>query len=470
MTRAFKHISVALVIIALLAGSLFPAASQFNSLLKDVPKLTGISEILLLQSLDDGSVIFSKNENRRCAPASLTKIVTAILVLEKCGDLSEAVTAPDHCIEYFYGLDSSNAGIRIGERLTVEQLLYCMLLPSANEAALILADHFAESWMAFVEEMNAFAQGLGCRDTHFSNPHGLDDEERGLGDRGHYTTAADMALITGYALRREFKGNALFEKIVNTRAYEVPPTNMRGGRSLVSTNKMLNRYYPDYYSPDISGVKTGNTDLAGNCIVAKASRAGFHYLCIVMRGQEVQKPGDDYKINTAMVDAKAMLDWAFEHIQYCRVADPDKAVTEIPVDMARSADHVQLVPAEAISAFVPVGVDSGSVLIEPIPDTMPEKLIAPVDKGRDYGIEASIKYAGEEFARVKLVPANDISRSATMYLVFLAKQAARMLITRILLALVLLVGLIYLLTLYLQKRRKRRERQLRVLPNIDIKY
>ena len=470
MKKPGKIIFTFTMLLLLLAGSLFPASARFNSLLKDVPKLTGVSEVLLLQSLDDGSVIFSKNENQRCAPASLTKVVTAILVLEKCGDLSEVVTVKDYCIEYFYGLDSSNAGIRIGERLTVEQLLYCMLLPSANEAALILADHFAGSWMAFVEEMNEFARGLGCRDTHFSNPHGLDDEVHGLGDGGHYTTAADMALITGYALRREFKGNAVFEKIVNTRNYDIPPTNMRDKRSLVNTNKMLNRFYPDYYSADISGVKTGNTDLAGNCIIARASRAGFHYLCVVMRGQNMDKPGADYQVNTAMVDAKAMLDWAFDHIQYCRVADPDKAVTEIPVDMARNADHVQLVPIEAISAFVPVGVDSGSVLIEPVLDTMPEKLIAPVDKGRDYGIEASIKYAGEEFARVKLVPASDISRSATMYLVSLAKQAARMLIIRVLLALVLLVAVIYLLSLYLQKRRKRRDRQLRVLPNIDNRH
>jgi len=448
---------------ALLGGSLFPVGAQFNTLLQDVPKLTGVSEILLLQSLDDGSVIFSKNETRRSAPASLTKIVTAILVFEKCADLSEVVTVKDYCIEAFYGLDSSNAGIRIGERLTVEQLLYCMMLPSANEAAYILADHAAGSVKAFVEEMNAFAEGLGCTDTHFANPHGLDEE-------GHYTTAADLAAMTSYALRREFKGNAAFEKIVGTRAYEVPATNLHAKRSLVSTNKMLNRNYPDYYSADVSGVKTGSTDLAGTCIAAKASRAGFHYLCIVMRGQNVDKPGDTYKINTAMVDAKAMLDWAFDNIRYQRVAEKEKAVAGIPVEMARKADYVQLVPAQDMYAFVPVGVDSGSVLIEPIVGTLPESLVAPVDKGRDYGIRGSIQYAGIEFAQVALVPASDIDRSATMYLVYLAKQAAGQKITKALLLAVLFAAAIYLLTLYIQKRRKRKERQLRVVPNIDKKY
>lgn len=456
MTRAFKHISVALVIIALLAGSLFPAASQFNSLLKDVPKLTGISEILLLQSLDDGSVIFNQNDTLRTAPASLTKIVTAILAMEHCENLSEVVTVKPECVTMLYGTNSANAGIKIGEELTVEQLLYCLLVPSGNDAATVLADYAAGSQEAFVERMNEFAQRLGLEDTRFMNVHGLDEE-------GHYTTARDIAAITRYALGAEFKGSALFEKIIGTLTYEIPQTNKNNKRTLLNTNRMLNRGYRDYYCAEVSGGKTGNTSAAGDCIMAKASRGGFNYLCVVMRGDKVVLPPQTYEVNTAFVDAKALLEWSFEHIKLRQVADREKAVGEVPVELARNADHVQLIPKEDLVAFVPEGIDSKSVLVEVIPALTPEKVVAPVYKGQPMGA-ARILFAGEEFARVELVAADNVSRSAVLFLVSLAKQAVRTSLVQALLFAVLFAAGIYLIVLLLQQRGKRRERQLRILP------
>ena len=137
--KAKKFALIGVLVVLILAGSVLPAGAAFNNLLRDVD-ITGVSEILLLQNLDDGSVIFSRNESMRTAPASLTKLMTAILTLEHCTDLNEIVEAPAYCLELLYGTGSSNADIRIGERLTVEQLLYCLMLNSANEAAVILAD------------------------------------------------------------------------------------------------------------------------------------------------------------------------------------------------------------------------------------------------------------------------------------------------------------------------------------------
>ena len=450
------------VALALLAGSALPAGAVFNNLLRDV-KITGVSEILLLESLDeDGGVIFSRGENRRTAPASLTKIMTAILALEHCADLNAVVAAPAYCLELLFGTNSSNAGIRAGEELTVEQLLYCLLLNSANEAATILADHVSGSQEAFVEKMNAKAQALGCENTHYTNAHGLDEE-------GHYTTAADIAKIARYALGREFKGAAVFERIVGTVSYELPANNKHDkARTLLTTNRMLNKYYPDYYSPNVTGVKTGSTDAAGDCIVAKASQGGYNYLCVVMRGQKAELPGNSYKVNTAFVDAKALLDWTFAHIRLRQVAEKGKAVGGVDVEMARNVDYLQLVPKEDVYALVPEGIGSGSVLVEPIADTVPESVMAPIQQG-DFIALGHIMYGGEEFARVDLVAAESVSRSATMYLVSLAKQAVRSLLAKALLAAVLVAAGIYLAVLLLQAYRRKRDRQLRVLPDITRK-
>lgn len=443
------------------AGSIFPSGAAFNNLLRDV-NITGISEVILLLSLDDGSVILSRNETMRTAPASLTKIVTAILTLQHCSDLNEVVTAKRECLELLHGTNSSNAGIRVGEALTVEQLLYCLMLNSANEAATILADYVAGSQEAFVEQMNALAQQLGCTDTHFANVHGLDEE-------GHYTTAQDIAKITCYALSREFSGNAMFEKIIGTLTHELPANNKHDkARTLLNTNRMLNRYYPDYFSEYVTGVKTGSTDQAGDCIVAKASRGGFNYLCVVMRGQKAVVGKETYLKNTAFVDAKILLNWAFSNIRLRQVTETNKAVAGVAVEMARDVDYLQLVPAEVIYAFVPDGIDSGNVLIEPIAEQMPASITAPVEQG-DFIVRARILYGGEEFAQVDLVAAESISRSATMYLVSLAKQAVNSILAKVLLAAVLIAAAIYAAVLLLQAYRKRRDRQLRILPDIKKK-
>jgi D-alanyl-D-alanine carboxypeptidase (penicillin-binding protein 5/6) len=451
------------MLLALLAGSFLPAGAAFNNLLRDV-KITGVSEILLLESLDDGgSVIFSRNEHLRTAPASLTKMMTAILVLEHCKDLSEAVAAPAYCLEMLYGTDSSNAGIRAGEELTVEQLLYCLLVNSANEAATILADYVSGSQQAFVAKMNEKAKALGCENTHYANVHGLDEE-------GHYTTAADIAKIARYALGKEFKGSAVFERIVGTVTYELPANNKHDSeRNLLTTNRMLNKYYPDYYSPNVTGVKTGSTDQAGDCIVARASQGGYNYLCVVMRGQKVVVAGgNSYAVNTAFVDAKALLEWTFANIRLRQVAEKGKAVGGVAVEMARNVDYLQLVPKEDVYALVPEGINSGSVLVEPIADTVPESITAPIQQG-DYVALGAIMYAGEEFARVDLVAAENVSRSATMYLVSLAKQAVRSVLAQALLGAVLIAVGIYIGVLLLQAYRRKRDRQLRVVPDIAKK-
>jgi len=443
-------------------ASVLPGMAAFNHLLRDVPRMTGLSDIFLLVSLDDGSVIFSQNENRRTAPASLTKVVTTILVLEHVEDLQEVVTAQSCCVNAFAGRQAALAHIRVGEELTVETLLYAMMLHSANDAAQMLAHHVGgDCGPTFVAMMNAFVQRLGLENTRFANAHGLDESN-------HYTTAADMAVISRYAYGREFSGSAIFERMAGSLRFTMPETNLRNPQHLVNTNRMINRYFPQYFLSDVMGGKTGFTGDAGRCIMATASRAGFRFLVIVMGGQDAAV-NDGPVRNTAKLDARALLEWAFANITMQQVTETDRAVAEIPVAMARHTDHVQLVPAEQLFAFVPDGVHAGNVLLVPIAEDMPEELVAPVVAGQHVG-RARIMFAGAEFAQVDLVAAEDVDRSATLYFVELARRAVQTTIARVLLVIVLGVAALYLVLVLIQRSKKKNERQMSVVPGVTTRY
>ncbi|MDR2646590.1 MAG: D-alanyl-D-alanine carboxypeptidase [Oscillospiraceae bacterium] len=460
--QKMKKIVLSFLLIAvMLSQTLIPIAAAFNTLIDDIPGLTGKSEIILLLSLTDGSVVFSQNETKRTAPASLTKITTAILALEHCKNLDEKITVKAYTIRMFDGLNSSNAGIKPGEILTVEELLYCLLLPSANEAAAILADYVSGNIDDFVALMNTFAAKIGCADTHFANPHGLDQD-------GHYTTAADIAKIIQYALNGDFAGNAVFEKIVDTLRYTIPQTNLSSQRLLTNTNKMMNPGYADYYCEDVTGIKTGNTNNAGDCITAKASRNGYSFLCVVMKGQTVNIDNDPLPENTAFVDARVLLNWSFEHLRLRKVATTDIVVGEVPVLLARNTDRVQLVPQKDVNALVPEGLNEGSVLIEPIAEAMPQSVEAPIRQGDVIGM-ARIMYAGEEFARVPLVAAKSVSRSASLYFLSLAKQATQHPLAKILLFLILFSAALLVGVFLLRKYTRRKQKQLHIVPEITRK-
>ena len=179
-----KIISVLLCAAVLLGTFSISAFASFNSLLETE------ADIVLLVNTDSDTVIFDKNADKRSAPASLTKIITCMLVLENCENLDTPVTCKRECLDGLYAQNASTAGILTGETLTVRELLYCLMIPSAADAANILADYIGGSLDNFTVMMNDFVKKLGCENTNFINAHGLD------GDGGAYTTANDMYKIT----------------------------------------------------------------------------------------------------------------------------------------------------------------------------------------------------------------------------------------------------------------------------------
>lgn len=243
------------------------------------------AEGAVLMDAATGTVLFGKHEHDSFFPASITKVMTALLVLENCS-LDEVVTFSASATT---NLESGAVALGIveGDRLTVEQCLYGLLLKSANEIGNGLAEHVAGSVSAFADMMNARARELGCKNTNFKNPHGLNDAE-------HKTTPYDMALILRAALENE-----TFCRIDTARTYDFPATREKAACTITMGHKMMYPSDSRYYEGIIGG-KTGYTSLAGNTLVTGAERNGVRLISVVMKAK-----------NTHYQDTKAMLDYGF---------------------------------------------------------------------------------------------------------------------------------------------------------------
>jgi D-alanyl-D-alanine carboxypeptidase len=248
-----------------------------------------------------GLILYEKNMDQTYYPASITKIMTALLTIENA-NLGDIVTFSKDAI-YDVDLDSSRIGIDVGEQLTVQQCLYAILLESANEVTYAVAEHVAGSMPAFVDMMNERAKSLGCKNTHFVNPHGLPDDD-------HYTTPYDMALIT-----REAMKNETFRKIFASRTYQIPPTNIQSEtRYLRNHHKFV--LDQDYTYDGCIGGKTGYTTVAKFTLVTVAKRGDLELICVIMH---------DDSNEHQYTDTQKLLDFAYDNFSIYPIADQEAA-------------------------------------------------------------------------------------------------------------------------------------------------
>ncbi len=262
--------------------------------------LTDVSaQSAVLIEMSTGDTIYEKNAHSRLPMASTTKIMTAVTALEH-GDITKIVSVnPSAC-----GVEGSSIYLTAGEELTLEELLYAVMLESANDAAAAVAYEISGSIDDFAALMNETAAKIGLTDTHFTNPHGLDDEE-------HYTTAADLAKLTAYAM-----GNPMFRKIVSTQKKSIPLNGDEGTRVLVNHNKLLR------LSDDVVGVKTGFTKRSGRCLVSAAERDGVGVIAVTLNAP------DDWN------DHLAMHEMGFSEYSSVTLADVGEIEVKIPCTLA----------------------------------------------------------------------------------------------------------------------------------------
>jgi len=401
--KNFKFFPIFLILVILASLSLAPAA-----LALDVPEISSNAAIVI--NADNGDVLFSKNSDVRIAPASTTKIMTVLLAIEaiNAGEVSlqDQVTASNG-IAYDLIDDGSSAGITAGETMTLESLLYCAMVSSANEACNVIAEYIGGNIPHFIEMMNVRAAELGCQNTHFANTHGLPHDD-------HYSTAEDFILITAEAAQ-----HGLFMEIANTPAIEIPATNVSGIRKLYNSNALIcdsSIYGAGYIYDKASGVKTGFTNDAGYCLISTATNGSINLITAVFGGVPYQRD-DGTTGYTNFSDTITLDEWVFNNFSYQEVLKTSDIVASAAIAFGNNADHVNLRAEEVITALLPNDFDMSqfekNVTIYETDDG--SELSAPITAGDVLG-EVTISFDGVEYGTVKLVAASSIDLSKAQYI------------------------------------------------------
>lgn len=341
-----------------------------------------------------GQVLFEKNPDKKMYPASTTKILTAIIILEN-HDITEEVTIDKDSPH----TDGKRIYLVKDEKLTVEQLLYALMVESANDAALALARYHAGSVEAFCEIMNAKAKSLGAVNSNFVNPNGLHDPE-------HYSTARDLALIGQYAFK-----NDTFKTLVKTGSYTIPPTEKQDIRNYIrSTNRFLGAKGPfniNYKGQKIpakyeivDGIKTGWTGSAGFCLVSTGKIDAQRYIGVVLKA-----PNED----SLYIDSRTLLDYGFENfIRHSFVSEGAYIKTiQIP-----NADNitVNVVAGQGITKMIDSTIDINQ--IETLIQIKPE-IKAPIAEGQELGV-LTFNYQNRELAAVPIISEYEVSTDALL--------------------------------------------------------
>lgn len=402
------------------------------------------AEAFVLADMDSGVILYEKNMNVMRSPASLTKIMTGLLAVEAIerGDVSpdDIITAPSNCWEGM-DLDSSNAEILPGEKMTFKDYLYCAMVKSANEACNVLAVTIDGSIQGFVNRMNLRANELGATHTYFSDTNGLSNEN-------HYTTAYDLFLITLEAMKHE-----MFVDAVNTIDYEIEATNMHAKRYLNSSNALLCQdglYGDGYLYLPASGVKTGYTNAAGYCLVSTAEKKDMHLLAVVLGCGGVMNTGEEGYGNFS--STIKLYDWAFSNFEKRKATVAGKVLNRAPVRFAENNTTAALRAVGSLGFLVPKDMDPGRITTEIILDE--QSLEAPIRIGDILGT-AVVKIDGNTYGSVKLYSAENIS--ADRKALFMNRIAYAFTKTEVRLsAAVLLLLLILIITMLVRYREEKR--------------
>lgn len=411
------------------------------------------SDAAYMVNTDTDTVIYEKNPDKKIFPASLTKIITTILALEKVKDLEgTVVTAPNYIFDELYLTGASTADIRHGEEVRMIDLLYANMLPSACEASSIIADYIGEgSIPAFIDMMNAKAKEIGAVNTHFVNAHGLHESEQ-------VSTARDMYLITRYAMNIP-----MFVKISNSPRYSMPATNKHEKeRYITHTNSMLSevRGGAKYYYKDMIGIKTGSLPVVGKNLASSVSSGGYNYMLITLGGPTVDKEGNalPFGTNTSYDDALLLYNWAISSFANQKILKMSETIDEVPVKLSSQQDYVTLVATKDVNALLPS--DVGPTAIQRT-ITVPDSVVAPIKKGTVLG-KLDLKLANEVIASVDLVAKEDIKRNEILYTLDIVKRFfSKPSVIVLLVILFLLIFLYAIVSLRYKKIKRRRDMRLR---------
>ena len=374
MNKRIKKIIISMIFITIIMSNcIFVYATNYLNI---------DAKASLIIEENSGKVIHEDNSNIQNYPASVTKILTAILTLENC-ELTDTVTVSKTAIS---NIPSGYviAPLFVGEQMSVEDLLYALMLKSANDAAYVLAEHVGGSVKGFSEMMNKKAEELGCKNTHFVNPNGIHNSN-------HYTTAYDMYLIAKYAMKNEE-----FVKIVSTYQHALSATNKysKNDRIMKNTNSFVNPS-SRYYDENVKGIKTGTTLQAGNCLITSTSKNGFDVITVVLGAKTSE---------SKFSETKKMMNYAFDNYEFTQIHKKGDVIKNIEVEKAtKETKSLNLVISDDIKAINNIKIKAEEIEPE---ISLNDEIIAPISKGQELG---TIKYTvdGLEY-NAKLLAENDV--------------------------------------------------------------
>lgn len=413
----------------------------FQSLALEPPEFHGKNAILVDANYDE--VLYEVGGHDKVYPASITKVMTALLTLEtiESGKLTAQTQITASATAATIPKGSSTANIKAGEVLTVEQLLYCLLLPSANEAAQILAETVGGDIDTFVGMMNDKAKELGCENTHFANPHGFHDPD-------HYTTPYDITLFMKAAMEYD-----LFQKIVTSPNYTIPATNLSEQRTVRNTNALTSNWtYTGYlYTPGTGG-KTGSTDEAGKCLVETAKKGDTYLISVVMGEPETITLADGSEKVAQFYDTIQLLNWGFENFQRTVISEDSEVVAKVNVTLSTQSDQVMVRPSGSIARTLPkdVNVDEMEKVINLFNDTVE----APVEQGQLLGT-MRLLYQGEEYGTLDLIADSSVERSELLYRLDRIQKFIQNWWVKLLLVIVVVAVVALLLRIFVFSKRRR---------------
>lgn len=383
-----------ILILCLAFSSVAPAAYAIE------PPLIKSADAILVVDMNSGSILYELNKDMHHSIASLTKIMTGLLAIEAVEQgkfsLTDMITAGEDCR---HGLDisSSNAGITPGETMSYEDLLYCALVHSANEACNVLAAHIAGSVDAFVEMMNARAKELGCNDTNFIDVNGMLNR----GD-DHYSTPHDLYLIT-----REAMSHQLFVAICNTADYTVTTSSTRPAFDIHNSNALIcetGLYGGGFLYEGVIGVKTGFTKPAGYCLISTCRRDNVYIMVIVLgcNGALTYTRAEEYQ---NFVDTISIYDWAFKNYSTRIIFLAEEPLKRFPVENAKDDATVALCPVQKLELLLPKDLPEEKVVVNVQPHE--GALVAPIEKGQVVGV-ADVIVDGEKVMSIPLAADADV--------------------------------------------------------------
>lgn len=393
-------------------------------------------------SLDTGDVLYAKNHTEKLYPASITKLMTAIVMVENIDDLDNTyMTYTKTANNLILGTGSVVYNLNIGEKMKAREALASLLITSHGDTAYMIAEHVGGTIENFVDMMNKKSEEMGLSNTHFVNPVGLHDDE-------HYTTAEDIYVFAKYAFEID-----VIKEMASKATYKMEATNVHGERTIANSNLLINPNSNVYYEPAICG-KTGFTDEAGRCLVSVASNGVYNYMSIVLNAKTQNGKRYDF------IDSENIFRWAFNTFEYKTVLEPSTPVDEVKVNLSSDADHVSVVLEGGLKSLLPKDADLSTVQIKT--NLFAEEINAPVQKGAVLGT-ADIYYAEEKIGTINLIAANGVESDKFKVFVEDAKTVSKNFFTSTImkvfyaLVIIVLVGFIAL-TVWLNLTKKKRRK------------